>query len=64
MKEELKRWREKLKSGLKYKNLDDIGGKKGESKCDMSPKLEKAIVYRLKRNKPKREVCRLKKWGE
>ena len=40
-----------------------MGGKVGESRCDMLPKIEKATMYRLKRNGLKRKVCRLKRNG-
>ena len=35
-----------------------MGGKK-KSKYDMLSKIEKAIVYNLERNRPKRKVCKL-----
>ena len=40
-----------------------MGGKRGESRCDMLPNIEKATVCRLKRNGLKRKVCRLKRNG-
>ena len=41
-----------------------MGGKRGKSRCDMLPKIEKARLSRLKRNGLKRKVCRLKRNGE
>ena len=38
-----------------------MGGKGGESRYDMFPKIEKATVCRLKRNRLKRKLCRLKR---
>lgn len=36
-----------------------MGGQRGESRCDMLPKIEKAIVYKLKRHVLKKKVFRL-----
>ena len=56
MREKLKRWREKLKSerekqksGVKYQKVNNMGGKKkrGESRYDMLPNIEKGTVCRL-----------------
>ena len=41
-----------------------MGGKRGRSRCDMLPKIEKATVCRLKINGLKRKMCRLKKRKE
>ena len=43
--------------------MNDMGGKSGESRCDMLPNIEKPTVCRLKRNILKRKVCRLK-WNK
>ena len=43
--------------------MDDIGGKRGESRCNRLLKIEKATVYRLKRNRPNKKVCKLKRNG-
>ena len=40
-----------------------MGEKRGESRCDMLPNIEKATMGRLKRNRLKRKVCRLKRNG-
>ena len=37
-----------------------MSGKKVGDRCDVLLKIEKTIVCRLKRNKLKRKVCRLK----
>ena len=41
--------------------MNDMGGKRGESRCDMLPNIKKAIAYKIKRNGLKKKVCRLKK---
>ena len=38
-----------------------MGGKRGESRCDILLDIEKATVCRLKRNGIKIKVCRLKR---
>ena len=38
-----------------------MGGKGGEIRHDMLPKIEKTLVCKLKRNGLKRNVCRLKR---
>ena len=38
-----------------------MGGKSGENRYDILPKIEKATIYRLKRNKLKRKLCILKR---
>lgn len=38
-----------------------MGGKRGETRCDMLSKIEKATPYRLKRNRSKIKVIKLKR---
>ena len=40
-----------------------MNGKIGESRCDMLPNIKKVTIRRLKRNKLKRKVYKLKRNG-
>ena len=48
----MERWSKKL---VKILKLDDMGGKRGKSRCDMLPKIEKIIVCKLKKNRPEKK---------
>ena len=43
------------KMGWNIKKMDDMGGGRGESRCDMLPKIEKSIMYKLKINRQKKK---------